>query len=112
MLGVTKLAEGRGHVALSERPEPEVQAGHVVLDVVAAGICGTDLHIEDGEYAALPPVTMGHEVSGVVSALGEGVDAGWLGARVVTETYFSTCGTCEWCTGGRRNLCPERRSIG
>lgn len=112
MLGVTKLAEGRGHVALSERPEPAVEAGQVVLDVVAAGICGTDIHIEDGEYASRPPVTMGHEVSGVVAEVGDGVDPSWLGARVVTETYFSTCGRCDWCGSGRTNLCPERRSIG
>ena len=112
MLGVTKLAEGRGHVGLSERPEPQVEPGHVVLEVVAAGICGTDIHIEDGEYASRPPVTMGHEVSGVVAEVGEGVEPSWLGARVVTETYFSTCGRCEWCTSGRKNLCPERRSIG
>jgi L-iditol 2-dehydrogenase len=80
--------------------------------VVAAGICGTDLHIFDGEYASRPPVTMGHEVSGIVAELGEGVDDTWRGARVVTETYFSTCGACVHCRSGRTNLCPERRSIG
>jgi L-iditol 2-dehydrogenase len=112
MLGVAKLAPGRGQVALAERPEPVVGPGHVVLEVAAAGICGTDLHIEDGEYAALPPVTMGHEVSGVVAEVGDGVEAAWLGTRVVTETYFSTCGECAHCGSGRRNLCVERRSIG
>jgi threonine dehydrogenase-like Zn-dependent dehydrogenase len=80
--------------------------------VVAAGICGTDLHIYDGEYESRPPVTMGHEVSGVVAELGDGVDEAWLGARVVTETYFSTCGHCVHCSSGRINLCLERRSIG
>jgi L-iditol 2-dehydrogenase len=112
VLGLTKLAPGAGHVALSERPEPEAGAGEVVLAVAAAGICGTDIHIYDGEFASVPPVTMGHEVSGVVAELGEGVDEEWVGARVVTETYFSTCGACEWCRAGRVNLCPERRSIG
>lgn len=112
MQGLTKLAAGPGHVGLSERPEPAAAPGHVVLDVVAAGICGTDLHIHDGEYPSVPPVTMGHEVAGVVAELGEGVDEGWLGARVVTETYFSTCGRCAYCRAGRINLCPERRSIG
>jgi L-iditol 2-dehydrogenase len=110
--GLTKLAPGAGHVELSDRPEPAAAPGHVVLDVVAAGICGTDIHIHDGEYASLPPVTMGHEVSGVVADLGEGVDDAWRGARVVTETYFSTCGRCRFCLDGRINLCPERRSIG
>jgi L-iditol 2-dehydrogenase len=112
MIGLAKLAPGAGNVALSERPEPRAAPGHVVLDVVAAGICGTDIHIYDGEYASLPPVTMGHEVSGVVAEVGEGVDGSWHGARVVSETYFSTCGRCAHCGGGRANLCPERRSIG
>lgn len=112
MLGLAKLAPGPGHVGLAEREEPRAAAGHVVLDVVAAGICGTDLHIADGEYPSLPPVTMGHEVSGVVAELGEGVPDEWLGARVVTETYFSTCGSCAHCRSGRPNLCLERRSIG
>jgi L-iditol 2-dehydrogenase len=109
---VTKLAPGPGNVALVERPEPSAAPGHVVLDVVAAGICGTDLHILDGEYETAVPVTIGHEVSGEVVEVGEGVEDGWLGARVVSETYFSTCGRCEHCRAGRINLCPERRSIG
>jgi L-iditol 2-dehydrogenase len=112
VLGVAKLAPGPGNVALVERPEPGARPGHVVLAVVAAGICGTDLHIVDDEFPSHPPVTLGHEVSGVVAALGDSVDEGWRGARVVTETYFSTCGHCALCGAGRRNLCPERRSIG
>jgi L-iditol 2-dehydrogenase len=83
-----------------------------VLEVVGAGICGTDLHIVDGEYQTVTPVTMGHEVSGVVAELGDGVDESWLGARVASETYFSTCGRCAHCRAGRINLCLERRSIG
>ena len=112
MRGLTKLAPGFGNVAIAERPEPSPAPGHVVLEVVAAGICGTDLHIHDGEYPSVPPVTMGHEVSGVVAELGDGVDDAWRGARVVTETYFSTCGECAFCRAGRINLCPQRRSIG
>jgi L-iditol 2-dehydrogenase len=110
--GLTKLEAGPGHVALVDRPEPRAAAGHVVLEVVATGICGTDLRIQDGGYPAVPPVTMGHEVAGVVAELGEGVDASWREARAVTETYFSTCGECSYCRAGRINLCPRRRSIG
>jgi L-iditol 2-dehydrogenase len=112
MIGVTKLAPGPGHVGLLEREEREPGAGQVLLDVRAAGICGTDLHIEAGEYACEPPVTMGHEVCGVVAAVGAGVDPGLVGTRVVSETYYSTCGTCRFCRDGRTNLCPHRRSIG
>ena len=83
-----------------------------MLEVVAAGICGTDLHIADGEYETVTPVTMGHEVAGVVAEVGEGVAQSWLGERVASETYFSTCGECAFCLAGRPNLCPERRSIG
>src|SRR5215211_3803814 len=110
--GLTKLAPGAGNVALAERPEPDPAPGYVVLEVVGAGICGTDLHIVDGEYKTVTPVTIGHEVSGVVAALGAEVDRFWLGARVVSETYFSTCGRCLHCRRGRMNLCLERRSIG
>ena len=112
MRGLTKIAPGPENVGLTEREVPAVIPGHVVLDVQAAGICGTDIHIVDDEFRSWPPVTMGHEVCGIVAQAGEGVAADWLGARVVSETYFSTCGACEQCRAGRRNLCPERRSIG
>jgi L-iditol 2-dehydrogenase len=110
--GLAKLAPGPENVALVERPEPVAGPGHVVLEVEAAGICGTDLHIVDDEFRSWPPVTLGHEVCGVVSELGDGVADELRGARVVSETYFSTCGECEHCRRGRINLCPERRSIG
>jgi L-iditol 2-dehydrogenase len=112
VIGLTKLAPGPGNVGLSERTEPSAAPGHVILNVSATGICGTDLHIYDGEFASRPPVTMGHEISGIVAELGEGVDEAWRGARVVAETYFSTCGHCAHCLSGRINLCLERRSIG
>jgi L-iditol 2-dehydrogenase len=112
MLGVTKLAPGEGHVDLAERPEREPGPGQVALDVAGVGICGTDLHIWLGHYDAVPPVTLGHEVCGRVAGIGEGVDAGWLGARVAVETYYSTCGRCAYCRGGRPNMCAQRRSLG
>jgi L-iditol 2-dehydrogenase len=112
MKALAKLAPGPGHVGIADREPAQPGPGNVVIEVRGAGVCGTDLHIEADEYRSVPPVTMGHEVSGVVAELGEGVDGGWLGARVVSETYYSTCGRCEWCRDGRVNLCPERRSIG
>jgi len=112
VIGLTKLSPGAGNVALAERPEPAPGPGQVVVEVVGAGICGTDLHIADGEYETVTPVTMGHEVSGVVAEVGAGVEASWRWARVASETYFATCGRCEHYLAGRINLCPERRSIG
>jgi L-iditol 2-dehydrogenase len=110
--GLAKLAPGPGNVGIAEREERAPARGEVLIDVHGAGVCGTDLHIEAGEFVSRPPVTMGHEVSGIVSEVGEGVGRSWLGAPVVSETYFSTCGHCIWCREGRINLCPERRSIG
>ncbi|HEX5781623.1 MAG TPA: alcohol dehydrogenase catalytic domain-containing protein, partial [Solirubrobacteraceae bacterium] len=112
MIGLAKLAAGEGNVDLAERPEREPEPGEVVLDVRAAGVCGTDLHIWLGEYDSVPPVTMGHEVCGVVAAVGEGVDPDWLDARVAVETFFSTCGVCEYCRAGKLSVCERRRSIG
>jgi L-iditol 2-dehydrogenase len=110
--GVAKLAPGPGNVGLVERPEREPGPGYVRLAVLAAGVCGTDLHIEAGEYPSVPPVTMGHEVCGVVDGLGAGVDDDWRGVRVVSETYYATCGRCAHCRAGRPNLCERRQSIG
>jgi L-iditol 2-dehydrogenase len=112
MIGLAKLAPGPGNVALADRPERGPAAGEALLEVRAAGVCGTDLHIEADEYASAPPVTMGHEAAAVVREVGEGVEPEWVGERVVSETYFSTCGECGWCREGRPNLCRERRSIG
>lgn len=112
MRGLAKLAPGPGNVGLTEREERTPAAGEALVQVVGAGVCGTDLHIADDEFRNVPPVTMGHEVSGIVAAVGDPRDEEWLGQRVVCETYFSTCGSCEWCRGGHLNLCAERRSIG
>ena len=95
-----------GHVGLLEREEREPGAGQVLLEVRAAGICGTDLHIEAGEYACEPPVTMGHEVCGVVAAVGPASIPALVGTRVVSETYYSTCGTCRFCRDGRTEPVP------
>ncbi len=112
MLALRKLALGDERLHLQEVPDPTARPGHVVLDVAAAGICGTDVHILHDEYRSEPPVTLGHEVAGTVAELGDGVTRLRLGERVVTETYFSTCGQCEHCRTGRPNLCAVRRSIG
>jgi L-iditol 2-dehydrogenase len=112
MLALRKLTVGQSSLELREVPEPQPRPGHVVLEVAAAGICGTDVHIMRDEYRSDPPVTLGHEVAGTVAALGDGVTGWEVGQRVVTETYFSVCGHCEHCRTGRPNLCSFRRSIG
>lgn len=112
MEAVMKVAAGSGNVELREIAEPAPGPGQALIEVSAAGICGTDLHIYHDEFRCNPPVVLGHEVAGRVLALGP--DAGGVreGERVTTETYFSTCARCRYCRAGHTNLCPERRSIG
>lgn len=109
--GLIKRAPGAEQVGLGSVPRPVPGPGEVLVEVHATGICGTDLHIQDDEFPSLPPVVMGHEVTGVVVEAGPGAEP-HLGRRVALETYFSTCDRCDACRAGRRNLCPERRSIG
>jgi L-iditol 2-dehydrogenase len=102
---------GAEHVGLGTVPTPAAGPSEVVIEVYAVGICGTDLHIQDDEFPSIPPVVMGHEITGRVVEAGAGAEA-WLGKRVSPETYFYTCDSCSACRAGRRNLCPTRRSIG
>jgi L-iditol 2-dehydrogenase len=112
MIAVRKIARGVGNIELQEVPEPHPGDGQAIIEVHSAGICGTDLHIYLDEFQTNPPVTMGHELAGVIVELGRGVEEWKVGDRVTTETYFSTCGKCLDCRRGRRNLCLHRRSIG
>jgi L-iditol 2-dehydrogenase len=111
MTGLIKRGPGAENVGLGEVPRPVPGPDEVLIAVYATGICGTDLHIQDDEFPSIPPVVMGHEVTGRVVEAGPGA-ASWLGVRVSPETYFHTCDACDACRSGRRNLCPSRRSIG
>ncbi len=112
MKGVAKLERGDGQVGLLDVPEPDVKAKHVIIEVKGAGLCGTDLHIYHDEYPSVPPVIMGHEVSGTVVDIGQNVTACQTGDRVTSETFFQVCGACQFCRDGLPNLCLNRKSIG
>ncbi|WP_150954602.1 zinc-dependent alcohol dehydrogenase [Microbacterium testaceum] len=109
---LVKFAEGAGSLELRQVEVGPAQAGQALVAVAAAGICGTDLHIADGEWAVNPPVTVGHEFSGTVVSVGDGVDPDWVGSRVVSEVFFGSDETCDACQSGHRNLCPNRQSLG
>lgn len=112
MPAVVKAGDGVGGIRLERVPVPVAGPGEAVIDVIATGICGTDVHIARDEYAHERPVVMGHEILGVVRSVGSAEDSGWKGATVAVETYFSACESCDLCRAGRRNLCRDRRSIG
>lgn len=112
MRALVKYASGPGAMQVQDMPEPELIPGHAVIEVKATGICGTDLHIQAGEYPVNPPVILGHEFSGVVSAIASDVSGIEIGQNVTSIVYFSTCGKCEFCVTGQWNLCSARKSIG
>ena len=112
MKGLMKMRTGAGNVEIQEVPEPQPGPGEVMIQVKAAGICGTDIHIWKDEYKSVPPMIMGHEGAGVIAALGEGVQGLATGDRVTSETFARFCGRCFFCKQGKINLCPERKSIG
>ncbi len=114
MKALVKYEDGSRKLKLMVRPKPNAAAGQAVVRVRYAGICGTDIHIflDDGGYHTNPPVILGHEFSGVVDSVGDGVCQDLIGKRVISETYFHTCGHCRFCESGYPNLCSERLSIG
>jgi threonine dehydrogenase-like Zn-dependent dehydrogenase len=106
-----------GSAGVEEVETPVAGAGQVVVDVRRAGICGTDVELFTGQLAYFAqgktrfPVRPGHEWCGVVSAVGAGVDPGWLGVRVTGDTMLG-CGRCPRCLAGRRHVCADRHEVG
>lgn len=97
-------------LTIEDIPEPQaVPAGQVRVAVKAVGICGSDVHYYRegaiGSFVLENPMILGHEVGGVVEAVGEGVDIP-VGAVVALEPGIP-CGHCEHCRAGRYNLCPD-----
>lgn len=77
----------------------------VLLQVLACGVCRTDLHVADGEVAAHYPIVPGHEIVGRVVAVGAGVSGVAIGDRLGVPWLGGTCGHCRFCRAGRENLC-------
>lgn len=113
MKALVKYEKGPGNLEIREVPEPQVSGDLVKIKVVYAGICGSDLHTWAGNYAGnKPPVTLGHEFSGVVVAVGPDVQNIKVGDHVTSETTFETCNECIYCKNEEYNLCSNRRGLG
>jgi (R,R)-butanediol dehydrogenase / meso-butanediol dehydrogenase / diacetyl reductase len=95
-------------VALPPPPGP----GEVALRVLAAGICGSDLHnFRTGQWISRTPVTPGHEFIGEIVALGPQVTSLAIGDRVIADSRVP-CGTCTYCRAGRPNICAQMGYVG
>ncbi|MDR5753141.1 MULTISPECIES: zinc-dependent alcohol dehydrogenase family protein [unclassified Caballeronia] len=87
-------------------PDPVLDTGKLMIDVHACGVCRTDLHVVDGELTQPKlPLVPGHEIVGIVTAVGVGVTDFVPGDRVGVPWLGHTCGHCRYCGAGRENLC-------
>ena len=114
MKGLVKYARGHGNMEIREVAEPFPAEGQVKIEVKAAGVCGSDLHIftDEIDIPMNPPFVAGHELSGVVAEIGKDVSEWKPGDRVTSETAFSVCERCEYCRTGNYHLCRQRKGIG
>ena len=105
--------EAPGQLTVTEVADPAPGHGELVIQVGACGICGTDVHIADGEFPPTPyPIIPGHEFAGRVVARGPGVPADWRDGERVAVDPSLFCGHCRACRSGRGNLCANWNAIG
>ncbi|BBC29880.1 Alcohol dehydrogenase [Streptomyces graminofaciens] len=105
------VIEAPGKVIVTTVPDPTPGPREVVVDVAACGLCGTDLHILQGEFAPTLPIVPGHEFAGEVVGLGSEVTELKVGDRVAVDPSLY-CNECRYCRVGRNNLCDRWQAIG
>lgn len=100
-----------GPLQVREVPPPEAPEGGVVVQVRATGLCRSDWHAWAGHDDIALPHVPGHELAGVVSAVGDGVERWQVGDRV-TVPFVEGCGRCVWCKSGNAQVCPDQEQPG
>ena len=106
------IIEKPGVIRVDDVPEPAVGPEEVLVKVGACGICGTDIHIIDGEFPPTKyPITPGHEFGGEVAAVGSAVSGITVGDRVGVDPTLN-CGHCYFCQRGKGNLCENWNAVG
>jgi 2-desacetyl-2-hydroxyethyl bacteriochlorophyllide A dehydrogenase len=103
--------EAVGNIALRDIAKPVPGPDDLLVRIEACGVCGTDRHLFHGEFPCRPPVTPGHEFSGIIEAVGAGVSGFSIGDRVTGDPNIA-CGRCDHCHAGRVNLCRNLNAIG
>jgi propanol-preferring alcohol dehydrogenase len=102
----------REPLVMRELPVPTPGPGQALVEIMASGVCHTDLHAADGDWPVKPnlPITPGHEGAGIVVALGSGVRHLKEGDRVGIAWLHSACGHCDFCLSGWETLCLEQKN--
>ena len=103
--------EATGQLFTREVKKPEAGPDELLVRVEACGVCGTDRHLFHGEFPCTPPVTLGHEFSGIIEQVGSAVSGFHVGDRVTGDPNIA-CGRCSHCVNGRVNLCRNLTAIG
>lgn len=111
MRAMALLAIGQPLV-LEHRSDPAPGPGEVRVRIEACAVCRTDLHVVDGDLSTCCPVIPGHEIVGIVDALGPGVTTPAMGQRVGIPWLGRACGTCAYCIAGDENLCDQPEFTG
>jgi L-iditol 2-dehydrogenase len=114
MRALMKLSLGADDVALRQRATPELTPGHALVQVTAVGLCGSDVHAikaHPGYEWVRTPVTLGHEITGVVTDVADGGESVPAGSHVGVIS-MDGCRVCDLCAAGRRPLCAKRMVIG
>ncbi len=107
------ILHGKENISLGEFPTPEVHRGEVKVAVAYCGICGSDYHKYEGKANTHPikyPVPLGHEISGIVAEVGDGVEGISVGDRVTVDPNWS-CGKCYFCQNGMPAFCEKARGV-
>lgn len=105
---------GDKRFSLKEEPIPRLQEGEILIRNMAAGICGTDVHIyhgDPGSAEVTPPVVLGHEYSGIVEEVGPGAEGVQKGDHVTVDPNIY-CGRCRYCRIGKKQLCTGMKAVG
>ena len=97
MRALQKIDKGSNGTAICEVPKPEAVPGEVVIRVQTAALCASDVHIYHDEFPCALPVVLGHEFTGIVDEIGEGVDNVVPGDAVVAVNNPDACGVCPAC---------------
>lgn len=109
---IQQVMTAPGVIEFRDIPKPQPKAGEVLIRIMRIGVCGSDIHVYHGEHPFTSyPVTQGHEVSGEVVELGEGVDDLKIGQKVTIQPQV-VCGECYPCRHGKYNLCEELKVMG
>src|ERR1700731_3943402 len=111
------LREFKAPLTIEEVATPKLEAHEVLIEVEACGVCHSDLHVADGDWPQIVPITkrplvLGHEIAGRVAEKGAAVTNLELGDRVGVAWIHWTCGECGFCREGNENLCVKQMITG